>query len=442
MLNYKFTNVKQKLDDIICQMSQTPWLFCRTPGKDFSRTSKLVLQHLISLLLSMEGKSISNELLNYYNCSKDTPSASAFVQCRHKLLPEAMAFLFHEFTGSCAPDKTYKGFRLLAVDGSDVQIPTNLEHTESLMVTSDTSAPYNLLHLDAIYDLCSHLYLDVVVDGIRTCSEQRALNSMVDRSEIEKAIIMADRGYESYNVLAHVQEKGWKFLIRIKDGIGGIVSGVDLPETEEFDEFFDMHLAFKQTNEMKKLYKDRNHYKKLKAAHEFDYLPKKNRKSCPVEPYHLPFRIVRVKINDDLTETLITNLEPVLFPPEELKRLYAMRWGIETSFRTLKYTIGLLHFHSKKVEFIRQEIYARLIMYNFSELTISHIIIQRKERKYAYKANFSTAVHICREYILGNVSPPDVEAMIARSISPIRPSRNNPRKQSKTGYISFTYRLA
>lgn len=439
---HKIKFVKQNLDNIIHQMSKTPWLFSRNPEKDFSRTSKLGLRHLISLLLSMEGKSISNELLDYYDCSQKTPSASAFVQCRQKLLPEAMAFLFHEFTVSSVPDKTYKGFRLLAVDGSDVQVPTNPGHVESLIVANEASTPYNLLHLDALYDLCSHLYLDVVVDSIRTCSETRAFNSMVDRSSIKKAIIMADRGYESYNVLAHVQEKGWKFLIRIKDGIGGIVSGVDLPETEEFDEFFDMRLAFKQTNEMKELFKDRNHYKKLKVAHEFDFLPKKNRKSCPVEPYHLPFRIVRVKISEDLTETLITNLEADLFPPEELKRLYAMRWGIETSFRTLKYTIGLLHFHSKKVEYIQQEIYARLIMYNFSELTISHIIIQRKERKYAYKANFSTAVHICRKYILGNASPPNVEALIARIISPIRPGRNNPRKQSKTGYVSFTYRLA
>lgn len=93
-----------------------------------------------------------------------------------------------------------------------------------------------------------------------------------------------------------------------------------------------MRLTFKQTNEMKELLKDRNHYKKLKAAHEFDFLPKKNRKSCPVEPYHLPFRIVRVKISEELTETLITNLEADLFPPEELKRLYAMRWELKLHF--------------------------------------------------------------------------------------------------------------
>lgn len=45
---------------------------------------------------------------------------------------------------------------------------------------------------------------------------------MVDRSTIPEALIIADRGYESYNSMAHIQEKGWYFLIRIKDGHGSI----------------------------------------------------------------------------------------------------------------------------------------------------------------------------------------------------------------------------
>ncbi|MFR5585206.1 MAG: transposase [[Clostridium] scindens] len=49
-------------------------------------------------------------------------------------------------------------------------------------------------------------------------SENGALTNMVDRSEITgDVILIADRGYESYNNMAHIQEKGWKYLIRIKD---------------------------------------------------------------------------------------------------------------------------------------------------------------------------------------------------------------------------------
>ena len=70
---------------------------------------------------------------------------------------------------------------------------------------------------------------------------------------------------------------------------------------------------------------------------------------------------------------------------------------------------------------------ARLIMYNFSELITSSVVIQKANRKYAYKAIFSVAAHICRQFFLENISQPDVETLIARFISPIRPGRSRPR---------------
>ncbi|MBR0316844.1 MAG: hypothetical protein IJQ99_08255, partial [Synergistaceae bacterium] len=48
--------------------------------------------------------------------------------------------------------------------------------------------------------------------------------------------------------------------------------------------------------------------------------------------------------------------------PDEIKKLYNMRLGIETSFRDMKYTLNALKFHSKQIEYARHEIFARLIM--------------------------------------------------------------------------------
>lgn len=50
-----------------------------------------------------------------------------------------------------------------------------------------------------------------------------------------KTIFIADRGYETYNIFAHVQEKGMYYLIRVKDGGSGNMTGsFCLPEKEEF----------------------------------------------------------------------------------------------------------------------------------------------------------------------------------------------------------------
>ena len=438
------SSVKQKLDASIAQLCEVSWMFSKKPGAYFTRNRKLPFSKVISCLLSMEGGSLTSELLKHFGCSARTASSSAFVQQRRKISEEAFPMLFSLFVQKTDSSHQYRGLRLLAADGSDIQIPTNPNHPESFFPGTNGQAPYNLLHLDAVYDLLQHTYADVILTGKRNTDERGNLCTLVDRSQIGKSLIIADRGYESYNLMAHIQEKGWYFLIRIKDVLSenGIAAGLDLPDTESFDVHVDLNLTTRQTKETKKLCENRNQYRFISAKNAFDYLPRKNRKYDQIVFYKLPFRIVRFKITDNRYETVVTNLDSYCFPPEELKKLYEMRWGIETSFRELKYTVGLLHFHAKKVEYIYQEVFARLIMYNFAELVTSHVIIQKADTKYAYKANFSVAVHVCRQFFLGNVSPPDVEALICRHISPIRPGRCTPRQMTAKHAVSFLYRVA
>ncbi|MEI3475602.1 MULTISPECIES: transposase [Lachnospiraceae] len=74
-----------------------------------------------------------------------------------------------------------------------------------------------------------------------------------------------------------------------------------------------------------------------------------------------------------------------------------MRWGIETSFRELKYAIGLTSFHARKPDFIKQGIYARLLLYNYCELITTHVIKQMKNNDKTKQVNFTIAIYICRE---------------------------------------------
>ena len=430
---------KKRLLQCIQNVSKNAWLFSNTPGKDFTRNRKLSFEIMLKTLLCMEGGSLTNELMKRFGCHADVVSASAFVQQRSKILPEAFETIFRLFAEETDGSRLYNGYRLFAVDGSDVQIPTNPQDPDSYFPGNNGQHPYNLLHLNAMYDLLQRTYVDAIVQKRHCCDECRSLADMVDRSSVKQpAIIIADRAYESYNVFAHIQEKGWYFLIRVKDSSSnGLAAGLDTPRMDAFDFPVELSLTRKQTNEVKQLCKQRNRYKYIPYNSTFDYLPAKSRKHLPAVFYQLSFRVVRFPIAENSFETVVTNLPVDLFPPSELKRLYALRWGIETSFRELKYTVGLLHFHAKKTEHILQEIFARLTMYNFSELITSHVIVQKQNRKHTYKANFSVAVHICRQFFLGNVSPPDVEALIARHVSPIRPGRSRPRNLSAKNAVSF-----
>ena len=435
--------VKEKLSQAISQLCETSWMFTKDPARNFTRERKLPLREVISVLLCMEGGNLTGELLRYFGCSQHTVSSSAFIQQRQKINEFAFPSLFDIFIRMTDKDRLYKGYRLLAADGSDIQIPTNPKHEDSYFSGANGQAPYSLLHLDAVYDLLQHTYVDVAVCGRRDWNEKGVFCNMVDRSNIAKALVIADRGYESYNLMAHVQDKSWKYLIRIKDiHSSGIACGLDLPDRDVFDVAIELNLTTRQTKEVKKLCQNRNRYRFVPIGNAFDFLPRENRKHDPVVFYPLPFRIVRFKISDAAYETVVTNLGTEEFPPDELKRLYGMRWGIETSFRELKYTVGLLHFHAKKVENITQEIFARLIMYNFTELITSHVVIQKLNRKYPCKANFSVAVQVCRQFLLGNISPPDVEATISRNVSVTRTGRSNPRNMVVKHAVSFLYRVA
>jgi len=152
----------------------------------------------------------------------------------------------------------------------------------------------------------------------------------------------------------------------------------------------------------------------------------------------------RFKVADGSYQTVITNLNASDFPPDDLKKLYKMRWGIETSFRELKYAVGLTRFHSKKREHIIQEVFARIIMYNFAEMITSHVVISQTDTKHDYQVNFTIAIHICRHFLrlCGNMPPPDVEVLIGRNILPIRPGRSIKRLLRPKTAVSFIYRIA
>ena len=121
-----------------------------------------------------------------------------------------------------------------------------------------------------------------------------------------------------------------------------------------------------------------------------------------------------------------------------------MRWDIETSFRDLKYSIGLTHLHSRKDDLIRQEIYAAIITYNYCSRIASSVEIQKSvKRHYSYKVNFTMAVYLCKLFYRSIKK--DFKRLIndiSNYTEPVRPGRRDKRNLRTTRFIGFTYRVA
>lgn len=159
----------------------------------------------------------------------------------------------------------------------------------------------------------------------------------------------------------------------------------------------------------------------------------------------MKMRVIRFPIPQGSYECIITNLPQDKFNSDEIKRLYAKRWGIETSFRELKYALGLTRFHSKKPEYIMQEIWSRMTLYNFCEIIATNVVINEKKGcKRTYQLNYTRAIRICCYFlsIKKEKAPPDVEYLIGHELLPIRPGRTDPRKVKPQSAISFLYREA
>ena len=91
-----------------------------------------------------------------------------------------------------------------------------------------------------------------------------------------------------------------------------------------------------------------------------------------------------------------------------------------------------------------QEIFASLIMYNFSMLITENISLDNdKHNHYRYKINYALAIYTCIMFFrLAHIKPSVLEALIARNKCPVRPDRTADRKTRCHSAIGFNYRLS
>ena len=380
--------VKTTLWNIIDEMSQSLSSFVKNPDKDFIRKRKLDFQKMMRLIISMESGSLNHELLKFFNYDSSVPTGSAFYQQRSKISVSAFSHLLKEF---------------------NLQFPFHKFRDK---------------------------FLDLEVQPGRLKNEFQAICNLMDRYAYGgHPIFIADRGFSSYNVFAHAIENKLDFMIRAKDlNVQRFLGINSLPD--KIDTTVELILTRTQSKKKLKQPQKESSYRYIGKNIAFDYLNPDD----VSDEYTLKFRIVRFEVADGIFENIITSLSEEDFTVEDIKYCYNLRWGIETSFRDLKHTIGATNLHSKKTEFVAMELWSRLILYNFCSIIILHIPIKHGKRKHEYKVNFSLAMKICFDFLRG-ATPLNMESLISKYILPIRLQRNYARQHRVQKPISFSYRF-
>ena len=130
MKNYA-QHVKEKLMESIKSLESLKDTYVQHANKDFTRTRELPFDTMIKLIPEMEGSTLGHELRHYFSFDLAMPTVSAFVQRRSLISPDAFPYLFHAFNFAVPSKNLFEGYRLVACDGTDLNIVRNSNDKEN-----------------------------------------------------------------------------------------------------------------------------------------------------------------------------------------------------------------------------------------------------------------------------------------------------------------------
>ena len=173
-----------------------------------------------------------SEMSQFFLDVEDMPTHFALCQRRKLLNPDIFKRINRLFLYSFDNYATINGYHILAQDGSDINIP---------FIDGDTKITNNDLgippccryHINALYDCLNHTFLDWRIDTAQKKQETDALINIIYHSDYpQNTVFTADRGYENYNLIAHIIENNLKFVILVKDinTKTGIMTNIQTPD--------------------------------------------------------------------------------------------------------------------------------------------------------------------------------------------------------------------
>ena len=311
----------------------------------FTRERKLGFKLLMILILQKSVKSVQNRINEFFDklCSGIAPAtASAFTQARSNLSHSAFIALNQEgIINSFYEDGAYKkwrGYRLLAVDGSKLVLPPSNEIREEFgsLETTDNKGnvqgEYNAALASVLYDVLNGVAIDSIVAHCRSSEQNLAIGHLIHVKAGD--LILFDRGYPSYEYLASIAQRSADYVGRCSRG------------------------SFKQAQ---KMFQDDTINSLVTTIKPPASLSKKKIKELRL-PQELTVRFIRVILSTGETEVLVTSILDESLKPDIFKELYYLRWGIETYYHILKSHLALENFSGFTVESVKQDFYAMVFM--------------------------------------------------------------------------------
>jgi len=162
-------------------------------------------------------------------------------------------------------------------------------------------------------------------------------------------------------------------------------------------------------------------------------------------PERLPVRIIGLHVTvpgcRSRAVTLVsTLLDPIAYPAEQLRELYAKRWNVELHFHQIKVALAMDVLSCKSPDMIEKEILIRLISYNLVRAFMqraAHLHHAPLDRL-SFKGSLDTTRHFAAAIHAASATPRRQDALIAEMLAaiaddpvPLRPGRSEPRARKR-----------
>ena len=400
--------------------------------EDFTRKSLLNFPTLFSFITNNLRSSNQHELDEFFRVinGNELPdievTSGAFSQARRKLNFQAFCdiiSLIRDVFYQTFPWKTWKGFRLLAIDGSAIKIKEADDYCKHYfgLIDNGSDTPYALARISQCYDVLNHITLAAEISPNSIGERELALEHLAAIESINDLILL-DRGYPGFCFFRQILDSKRHFCARV--AVGSWTS-ITKPFLESgFNEQI------------------------------IEYKPSKNIqaecKQLGLSCAPMSLRLIRIELSSGETEVLITSLTDCeKFSYLLFEELYHLRWPVEEAYKILKCRIEIENFSGKSLLAIKQDFFANVLMFDITSILI-HPSDQEADSKSSttkldYKVNRTEALRKMKSFGILMLFKDRINYIIKRlhkffihNLTAIRKNRTFQRKKNRK-YIKFAF---
>ncbi len=386
--------------------------------KDFSRERKQTFPGTILFLLNNLTKSVSLEIMNFvnhirqYDSTQKVFTQSAFSQMRKKIKPEVFIHLIKVLVDEFYTDndnvKTIlNNFRVLAIDGSSINLPRTKELQEIYGVLPHSDIVQ--AKISVVYDVLNRIAINAIISPSNANERTQALELIKDCKKGD--LLIYDRGYPSFDfIYAHV-ESDLDYVMRVKRDLNN--------QVKSFISSGKKSLVTEFNASDRLIYADNSFSKESK----------------------IKVRLVRVELGNNNIEVLVTSLlDEQEYKHEIFKELYFHRWKIETYYNELKSKLRIEVFSGYSNISILQDFYSTILVSNLQSIVTQEVNDELPQnRKYQYKVNTSKSYGVLKNRVIDlllsrgcmDKAYEEIKILFMQNLIPIRPGRTSPRKIQK-----------